>query len=84
MQVVGVVPDGADRVEIGALVVRDVGRVMAEQIPSPFADQVQERLIPERAAVEIARSHAAASATRCRRTSSGYSSARLRKMAVTS
>ena len=77
--------NGADRIEIGALVVRDVGRVMAEQVPSPFADQVQERLIPERAAVRSARQPLGMQARRAaagRRR--GILRARLRKIAVTS
>ena len=46
-----IVPNGADHVEVGALVLPDVGCVVAEQIPSPFTDQAEEGRVAERATI---------------------------------
>ena len=43
---------GRDGVEVGALVVGDVGGVVAEEVPASLADQGEESLVAERAAVD--------------------------------
>ena len=43
--------NGADGVEVGALVVGDVGGVVAEEVEAPFPNQLQERVVAEGAAV---------------------------------
>jgi hypothetical protein len=50
-QVMGVIPQGGDRVEVGALVVGDVGGVVAKQVPASFRDECEELLVAERAAI---------------------------------
>jgi len=53
-EVAGVVLDGSDRVEIWALVIGDVGSVVAKQVPVAFPDQGEERVITERATINRA------------------------------
>ena len=51
-QVVGVVREGGDRVEVGALVVGDICGVMAKKVPASLRDQGEEPVVAERAAVD--------------------------------
>ena len=46
-----IVRQGSDCIEIRALVIRDIGSVVAEKIPASLRDQGEEPLIAERAAI---------------------------------